>query len=43
MLLGGWQFPEILDDDNEFLKSTYVLPDDALKEVRFATPPANVY
>jgi uncharacterized protein (TIGR03032 family) len=39
-LLEGWQFPEILDDDSEFLRTTYVLPDDALKEVRFATPPA---
>ena len=38
-LLEGWQFPEILDDDSEFLRTTYVLPDDALKEVRFAAPP----
>lgn len=36
--LAGLQFPEIIDDDSEFVKSTYVLPDEALKEIRFATP-----
>jgi len=39
-LLAGLQFPEIIDDDSEFVKSTYVLPDEALKEIRFTAPPA---
>src|SRR5260221_972745 len=38
--LAGLQFPEIIDEDSEFVKTTYVLPDDALKEVRFAAPPS---
>jgi uncharacterized protein (TIGR03032 family) len=40
-VLAGAQFPEIIDDDSEFVKTTYVLPDAALKEIRFAAPPAS--
>jgi uncharacterized protein (TIGR03032 family) len=36
-LLPGIAWPEILDDDSEMLQTTYVLPDEALKEVRFAS------
>jgi hypothetical protein len=28
---------EIIDDDSDFVKSTYVLPDEVLKEIRFTT------
>ena len=38
VLLRGAAFPILLDDDSDLLKSTYVLPDAALKEVRFASP-----
>jgi len=38
-VLAGSLFPEIIDDDSEFVKTTYVLPDEALKEIRFTTPP----
>jgi uncharacterized protein (TIGR03032 family) len=36
-LLPGIAWPEILDDDSELLQTTYVLPDEALKDVRFAS------
>ena len=39
VLLRGAVFPVLLDDDSDLLKSTYVLPDAALKEVRFASTP----
>jgi len=35
------RFPAIVDDDDELIKSTYVLPDAALKEVRFSEPVAD--
>jgi len=38
--LAGIQFPEIIDDGSDFLKTTYVLPDEALKDVRFASEAA---
>jgi uncharacterized protein (TIGR03032 family) len=38
--LAGIQFPEFVDDDSELIKNTYVLPDDALKDIRFTAPPA---
>ena len=36
--LPGMRFPAIVDDDDALIKSTYVLPDAALKEVRFSAP-----
>lgn len=36
--LPGVLFPAIIDEDDELIKSTYVLPDDALREVRFSEP-----
>lgn len=36
--LPGMAFPAIVDEDDELIKSTYVLPDAALKEVRFSVP-----
>ena len=40
-LLHGTTFPTLLDDGEDILKTTYVLPDAALKDIRFATPPAH--
>lgn len=34
--LPGMRYPAIIDDDDELIRSTYVLPDAALKEVRFS-------
>ena len=34
--LAGSQFTEIVDETREFVKTTFVLPDPALKDVRFA-------
>jgi uncharacterized protein (TIGR03032 family) len=39
--LPGILFPEILDEESNLLQSTYVLPDAALKEVRFSTAAAS--
>jgi len=39
--LPGILSPAIVDDDDEIIKSTYVLPDAALKEVRFSAPVAD--
>jgi uncharacterized protein (TIGR03032 family) len=36
--LPGMRYPAIVDDDDDLIKSTYVLPDAALKEVRFSAP-----
>ncbi len=36
--LPGILFPEILDEASEQLPTTYVLPDEALKDIRFAAP-----
>ena len=38
VLLRGAVFPTVVDDGDDLLKTTYVLPDEALKEVRFAPP-----
>ena len=38
--LAGLQFPEVIDESSEFVKTTYVLPDEALKDVRFASAPS---
>lgn len=35
-LLRGAQYPEVLQSDNALLRSTYVLPDATLKDVRFS-------
>lgn len=39
--LPGILFPEFVDEESDLLQSTYVLPDAALKEVRFSTPAAS--
>ncbi len=36
--LPGIRFPEILDETSEQLPTTYVLPDAALRDIRFASP-----
>lgn len=38
-VLPGIRFPELFIDENEFLKSSYVLPDDALAEVKLSAAP----
>ncbi|MEM9807415.1 MAG: TIGR03032 family protein [Cyanobacteria bacterium P01_D01_bin.56] len=38
-VLWGSRFPELLVDDNELLKSSYVLPDEALAEVEMTNRP----
>jgi uncharacterized protein (TIGR03032 family) len=40
-LLPGVLFPAVIDDDDDLIKTTYVLPDDALREVRFSAPPVD--
>jgi uncharacterized protein (TIGR03032 family) len=37
-LLLGAAYPEVLDDGAELLKSTYILPEDALQQVAYTTP-----
>ncbi len=39
VLLRGAVFPTVVDDGDDLLKTTYVLPDEALKQIRFATAP----
>ena len=34
----GFQFPEVLDEANEVTHSTYMLPEEAIKEIRRAEP-----
>lgn len=38
-VLPGIRFPELFVEENEFLKSSYVLPDDALAEVELSNAP----
>lgn len=38
-VLAGMRFPELLVDENEFLKTSYVLPDEALAEVELSEQP----
>jgi uncharacterized protein (TIGR03032 family) len=40
-LLPGSQFPGVVDEDDDLIKSTYVLPDDALREIRFSEVPTD--
>ncbi len=38
--LAGARFPAIVDEDDEPIKATYVLPEEALRDVRFTAPTA---
>lgn len=38
-LLSGVRFPEVINEENEFFRTSYVLPDAALKEVAFSPVP----
>ena len=38
-VLAGTRFPELFVEENEFLKSSYVLPDEALAEVELSNAP----
>ncbi len=39
IVLPGIRFPEVLDWNEDLLKASYVLPDEALKEVQITLPP----
>ncbi|MFO1280883.1 MAG: TIGR03032 family protein [Burkholderiales bacterium] len=40
-VLAGVRRPAIVDEEDDAIKATYVLPDDALRDVRFTTPSAD--
>ncbi len=38
-LLAGARFPEVINEENEFFKTSYILPEEALAEVAFSAVP----